>query len=230
MTLTHEVRHQILKEMFHYHPELLWPAVEGPISVLMAESETPFGQWKRRSEAMITAARPDASVRWYRSEHDIPIHLPDEVAEELERLSLRAGFADVTLSAGSLAGDWRRGTAAEEWSAHDLLAHVASTQAALAAVATSAAEHDGQPAGEPFDPDRWNAKQVLRRRERQVEDLLQEIGEGTARLDGVLRDADLSRPVVIGPFAGLPLKEAMREMMAHQRGHLSELQSALTKV
>src|SRR2546421_12434496 len=123
---------------------------------------------------MITAARPDATVRWYRAAHDIPIHLPDEVAQELERLSLRAGFADIALTAGSLAGDWRRGTAAQEWSAHDLLAHVASTQAALAAVAASAAQSDGQPASEPFDPDRWNAKQVMRRRERQVEDLLQE--------------------------------------------------------
>src|SRR5438105_3960318 len=103
LTLTEPVRLQILKELFHYHPELLWPRVEGPVAILLAESDSAFGRWKRRSEKLLRELKPDADVRWFRSPHDIPLHLPAEVALELERLSLRAAFADLARQLGSLA-------------------------------------------------------------------------------------------------------------------------------
>jgi hypothetical protein len=186
LTLTEPVRFQILKELFHYHPELLWPRVECPVAILLADSDTPFGRWKRRSEQALRELRPDADIRWFRSPHDIPLHAPDEVALELERLSLRAGFGDLARDVASLAGDWTRPTPAEGWTAHDLLAHISSTQAALAATVGSVSASDGHasgPAREPFDPDRWNASQVRRRRERPTEDLLLEVGEGTAAFE-----------------------------------------------
>jgi len=228
LTLTEAVRFEILKQLFHYHPELLWPRVESPIAILLAESDTPFGRWKRRSEKSIRELRPDVHVRWLRSPHDIPLHLPDQVALELERLSLRAGFADLARQVGSLAGDWERPTAAEGWSAHDLLAHISSTQGALAAtVASAAAGPASSGAGEPFDPDRWNASQVRRRRERSVADLLVEVSEGTAGFEEALAAADLSRPATIGSFAGLPLAAALSGLLEHQRAHLADLRAAL---
>jgi uncharacterized protein (TIGR03083 family) len=231
LTLTEPVRFEILKELFHYHPELLWPEVQCPVAIMLAESDTPFGRWKKRSEKTLRELRPDADVRWFRSPHDIPLHLPDEVALELERLSLRAGFADLAREVAALSGDWSRPTSDEGWSAHDLLAHISSTEGALAATvqsAQSAAASDGQGTREPFDPDRWNASQVRRRRERSVGDLVAEVTEGTAALDRALPAADLRRPVTIGTFAGKPLVEALRGLLDHQRGHLAELRAALS--
>jgi uncharacterized protein (TIGR03083 family) len=230
LTLTEPVRFQILKELFHYHPELLWPEVQCPAAIMLAESDTPFGRWKRRSEQTLRELRPDADVRWFRSPHDIPLHLPDEVALELERLSLRAGFADLARAVAALSGDWNRPTPDEGWSAHDLLAHISSTQGALAATVASiqsAPSSDGQGSREPFDPDRWNASQVRRRRERPAADLMLEVSEGTAALDRALPAADLARPVTIGTFAGKPLVEALRGLLAHQQTHVSELRAAL---
>jgi uncharacterized protein (TIGR03083 family) len=230
LTLTEPVRFQILKELFHYHPELLWSAVECPLTIMLAESDTPFGRWKKRSEQTLRELRPDADIRWLRSPHDIPLHLPDEVALELERLSLRAGFVDLARAVAALSGDWDRPTADAGWSARDLLAHISSTQGALAATVSSIQTEppsDGQGSREPFDPDRWNASQVRRRRERPVADLVVEVREGTAGLDRVLPAADLRRPVTIGTFGGQPLVDALRGLLAHQRTHLSELQAAL---
>jgi pimeloyl-ACP methyl ester carboxylesterase len=230
LTLTEPVRFQILKELFHYHPELLWPRVECPVAILLADTDTPFGRWKRRSEQTLRGLRPDADIRWFRSPHDIPLHAPDEVALELERLSLRAGFGDLARDVASLAGDWKRPTPAESWTAHDLLAHISSTQGALAATVASVIAGDGQHADsgrEPFDPDRWNASQIRRRRERSTEDLLVEIDEGTAAFDRAVVAADLGRTVTIGSFAGSSLAAALRGLLEHQRSHLAELRSAL---
>ena len=241
LTLNEPVRFRILKELFHYHPELLWAQVDCPVAVLLAESDTPFGRWKRRSEETLRELRPEADIRWFRSPHDIPIHLPQETARELERLSLRAGFADVARDASVLvAGDWSRPTLDSDWDAHDLLAHISSTQGALVATVASAvpaAEPAAAPAAvagagqsgprEPFDPDRWNASQVRRRRERSVADLVAEIAEGTAAFDEAVQAADLGRTVTIGRFAGRPLAEALKGLLDHQRNHMSELRAAL---
>jgi hypothetical protein len=226
LTLTSEVRFEILREMYHYHPELLWPAVDGPVELLLAESDSLIGRWKRRAEETVRGLRPDADVRWLRSPHDIPLHLPDAVASEIDRLSLRAAYRDLARDAASLAGDWSRPTPAEDWSAHDLLAHISSTQAALALTVTAEPRPDGD-TREAFDPDRWNASQVRRRRERSPAELQDEIEQGTGRLDETLRGADLSRTAAIGPFAGRPLAEALWELHGHQRGHLDELRAAL---
>jgi hypothetical protein len=195
--------------------------------VLLAESDTPIGQWKRRAEGTIKQVRPDADVRWYPAPHDLPLHLPDEMAAEIDRLSIRAALSDFAREAGRLEGDWGHRTAAEGWSAHDLLAHISSTQAALAATVESAsAEPDGRPR-EPFDPDRWNAGQVRRRLERPAADLLAEVAEGSMRAGQALLGADLARSVTIGSFADTPLAKAMWLLLEHQRGHLAELRAAL---
>jgi pimeloyl-ACP methyl ester carboxylesterase len=223
VTLTPEVRFEILREMYHYHPELLWPEVEGPIELLLAESDTLIGRWKHRAEEKVRSLRPDADVRWLRSPHDIPIHLPDAVAAEVDRLSLRAAYRDVGREIASVVGDWSRPTGAEGWSAHDLLAHLSSTQAALEQVVRTAPPANGQ-TREPFDPDRWNAGQVRRRRELGEAELQDEVRLATERFEEALRAADLSRPT-IGPFAGMPLSPALWELHKHQREHLAELRA-----
>ena len=50
---------------------------------------------------------------------------------------------------------------------------------------------------------------------------------GTTRLVDTLPDMDLTRPVTVGEFAGRPLREAMAEMLDHQRHHLDDLRASL---
>jgi len=117
----------------------------------------------------------------------------------------------------------------EGWEAHDLLAHLASTQASLSAVVTAEprAADGGGGGGRAFDPDRWNASQVYRRRDRSPAELRSELEKGSAALHAALMGVDLDRQVAIGPFAGRPVGEVMELMAAHQRAHLEVLQRSL---
>src|SRR5207245_11184577 len=86
--------------------------------------------------------------------------------------------------------------------------------------------YDGRPR-QPFDPNRWNASQVARRRDAAPADLVQELRLGAGALHTALMDVDLERPAAIGSFAGRPVAEALRRMGVHQRGHLEELRPRL---
>jgi hypothetical protein len=106
------------------------------------------------------------------------------------------------------------------------MAHLSSTATSLPAIAGSAT---GGPRldATPFEPDRWNRSQVERRSHRHPQELLDEFDEGTTRLVDRLADLPLERPVAIGTYAGLPLVEAMGEMLGHQRRHIDDLERAL---
>ncbi len=227
-TLTAPVRLEILKAMFGAQPELLLPRVEGPILVAAAGD---FRDWRERQVAMATEIRPDAVVHWYDSAHDIPLIRPAELAVDLDRLAYRAAYREVERDLDGLDGDWSRPAQGDGagWSAKDLLAHLASTQAALprifsTSVEPRAAVKDG---AAPFDSARWNASQVGRRMEATPESLEQEIRAATDALDPVLAEADLQSVTQAGPFAGRPLAETLELMLAHQRTHAAELRRAL---
>lgn len=81
-TLTTEVRLQILEELYAFQPEKLWPKLDRmPVMVAVAERAPAAIQgWKRQSVAEVASLLPSAEVRWYASAHDIPIHLPAQVA------------------------------------------------------------------------------------------------------------------------------------------------------
>jgi pimeloyl-ACP methyl ester carboxylesterase len=232
-TLTATVREQILRELYRFRPEELLPKVEGPILVAAAGRLWPGApqallDWRRRSVDAVQELRPDARVRHYDSSHDIPLIRPEELAADLERTALAAGFWSVARTAAALAAaspDWNRPVHGGEggWDARELLAHLSSTQAALPAVVSATGGGGG---GEPFDPDRWNAGQVRRRRDRSPDQLIEEMREGSRQLQAALTDADLERPTAIGPHAGQPLRAALGRMLQHQRAHLAELEGA----
>jgi hypothetical protein len=152
----------------------------------------------------------------------------DVVAGDVSESSLAAGFIELASIVRALHGDWSApaGGGYGDWSTHDLLSHLASSQASLAGVATSSTE-EPRPGATPFDPDRWNASQVRKRADTSQQDLLNEFDLGTTRLVETLTDMDLGKPVTIGPYAGTPLGETMATMLAHQKGHLDDLRSAL---
>ncbi len=231
-TLTAAVREQILRQLYRFRPEELLPKVAGPILVAAAGRLWPGAppamvDWRRRSVDAMRELRADARVRYYDSSHDIPLIRPQELAADLDRTALAAGLWSVAREARALTRglDWDRHIHGGEggWNARELLAHLSSTQAALPAVVSAPA---GEGGGRSFDPDRWNAGQVRRRRDRSPEDLVEEMLEGSRQLQAALMDADLDCPAAIGPYAGQPLRTALERMLQHQRGHLAELKAA----
>jgi pimeloyl-ACP methyl ester carboxylesterase len=236
-TLTAQVRLEILRGLYDHQPEALFPRVQGPILLALAGrtwggAPSSFAEWKRRSAEAARAVRPDAQLRWYDSPHDIPLARPAELAADLERTALAASFWDVARRASELEGDWAGPAQPDEegWTRKDLLGHLSSSQRVLASMATNPATppaSDREPAP-PFDPDRWNASQIRRRKDTPVPELQAELRDGAVNLQAALMEADLDRIAVIGAFAGRPLDEALRLMADHQREHLHELTSALS--
>src|SRR5262249_28322760 len=144
-TLTAEVRVQILRDLYGFEPELLFAGVEGPILLAMAGQLWPgapqeFVERRRRSVEEVRELRPDAQVRWYESRHDVPLIRPAELAGDVERTAIATGFWSLAREAARLVelrrGDWTRPAQGDggDWNAKDVLAHLSSTQAALADV------------------------------------------------------------------------------------------------
>jgi pimeloyl-ACP methyl ester carboxylesterase len=230
LPLTAPIRLQILRSMYFQPYAILWPQVHCPVLLALAGGgvESMFSEFKRRSSAVIAEQVPGTVVHWYESGHDIPIELPDLVAADLERLCLRAAFADVTADIAASEGRWEAPTGYLEWTAKDLLAHLSSTAAALPAVARSRPEPSASAAAVKFDSDRWNASQVRRRKDLPAADLMAELKAGAAELDGLLAELPMAEPIGSGTFAGETAASAMASMIDHQRDHLAELRRSLT--
>jgi hypothetical protein len=150
------------------------------------------------------------------------------MADGSSETALEAGFIELASIVRALHGDWSApaGDGYGDWSCKDLLAHLSSSEAALARVVMSSSE-PARPDAEPFDADRWNASQVRRRKDSTDQDLLNEFDLGTTRLIEALSGMDLKQPVHAGAYAGRPLGEAMAHMLDHQRHHLDDLRKAL---
>jgi pimeloyl-ACP methyl ester carboxylesterase len=230
LPLTAAIRLEILRSMYFQPYGILWPQVHCPVLLALAAGggESMFTDFKKRSSALIAEQVPATVVHWFQSGHDIPIERPVEVAADLERLCLRAALADVTADIASVEGGWDAPTGYLDWTAKDLLAHLASTQAALPSVARSR-RGEGEPAAaEKFDSDRWNASQVRRRKDLPAQDLIAELRAGATEMDGVLAELPLAEHIGSGPYAGETAGTTMISMIEHQRDHLAELRRSLT--
>jgi len=149
------------------------------------------------------------------------------MADGVSESSLEAGFIELASIVRALHGDWSApANGYEDWTTKDLLAHLSSTEASLAAVAESVTQ-EPRPGAEPFDADRWNRSQVRKRADKDAQELLDEFDSGTTKLVDRLTDLDLSKKVTIGAYPGDSLGEAMAKMLEHQRQHLEDLRAAL---
>jgi pimeloyl-ACP methyl ester carboxylesterase len=90
LTLTTQVRLQILEQLYRFQPEVALAAIDAPLLVGLAASDTGMRAWKEKGARRVQEVRPDADVRWYESRHDIPLIRPDEVAKDLLTLARRA--------------------------------------------------------------------------------------------------------------------------------------------
>ncbi len=149
------------------------------------------------------------------------------MAEGVSASSLQAGFVELASIVRALHGDWSAPVSGYDgWTCHDLLAHLSSSQASLARLAESSTKPapDG---AVPFDADRWNASQVRKRTEKDPQELLDEFDMGTTQLVDVLSDLDLEKKVTVGALPGYTLRDAMAEMLEHQKHHLDDLRASL---
>ncbi len=225
LPLTSGVRLQILRYMYDFQPQLLWARLQVPALLALAGADLPMRPWKEEGAASVAEQAPEVEIRWYESRHDIPQIAPDPLAADVERLCLVAGFNEVARRLRDLDGDYSRAVNAG-WSARDLLAHLASTQSALAAVVRAPAP-TGEGGAEAFDSNRWNASQLRKRADVPVEALVNELESGTVELRAALRETDLGKVLSAGSFAGRTVASGMRAMVRHQRDHLQELESVL---
>lgn len=87
LPLTTEVRLQILQELFYTDFDALWQRVDRlPVLVAIAErAPEPIASWKRSNAEDVARLAPHAVIEWFDSAHDIPLHLPDQVAAAVER-------------------------------------------------------------------------------------------------------------------------------------------------
>lgn len=145
------------------------------------------------------------------------------------REGLREGYTALAAHVLALDGNWGAPAPGYDgWTCKDLLAHLSSTAASLPAVAGSVvAVASSAGPSVPFDSDRWNASQVRRRADKETRELVLELESGTDRLVAQLAELPLDQPITIGPYAGLSLRDAMLEMLEHQRHHLADLERAL---
>ena len=149
------------------------------------------------------------------------------MAEGVTASSLQAGFIELASIVRALHGDWSApADGYDGWSCRDLLAHLSSSEASLAAVAQSSTQPP-RPDGTPFDADRWNASQVRKRADKDAQELLNEFDMGTTQLVEALTELDLDRKVTIGAYPGYTVRDAMAEMLEHQKHHLDDLRAAL---
>lgn len=129
------------------------------------------------------------------------------------------------------AGEWDAGVYENGWSARQLLAHLAAiewTYPKLIERAREAPAASGG-AGGGFDMDAYNHRQVAKRADAPISDLLAEFARNRAATIAALRDADddlLARPArsaggvegtLLGVFASVSI-DHVREHLADLRG------------
>jgi pimeloyl-ACP methyl ester carboxylesterase len=232
LPLTAPIRLQILHAMFSQPYAEQWTRVRCPVLLALAVGEGPGGtfyEFKKAGADAILAEHADVRLRWFETNHDIPVEDPDGLSVEIERMALRAGFRNLDDRVAGLGGDWEAPadeSAYGEWTAKDLLAHLSSTQGTLPTMLT-AAPPPADASREPFDPDRWNASMIRRRREQPPEALKAEFHAATLAVDAAVVEMGFGETVGIGRWDGREKSDAMRYMTHHQAGHLADLERAL---
>jgi pimeloyl-ACP methyl ester carboxylesterase len=89
LPLTAEVRLQILQELFFTDFDPMWQRADAKPLLVAVAARAPemIAEWKRTNVEEVRRLAPNAEVKWYDSAHDIPLHLPDQVAADVEALA-----------------------------------------------------------------------------------------------------------------------------------------------
>jgi uncharacterized damage-inducible protein DinB len=117
-----------------------------------------------------------------------------------------------------------------QWNVKDELAHLAGAERGMLRIAQASARGENPQLPEGYDNDTYNARQVAKRKDQSIAQILDELkgihNELGAFLDGISQE-QLTR---IGehPLEGeIPLKELLVVIYSHEANHCNEITNAL---
>jgi pimeloyl-ACP methyl ester carboxylesterase len=88
LTLTSDVRLELLRGLYDAQPDVLWPRISVPATVMLARGgPSAVSGWKERGAERLADLAPAVLIQWFDTPHDIPLFAPADVAAEIERLS-----------------------------------------------------------------------------------------------------------------------------------------------
>lgn len=126
--------------------------------------------------------------------------------------------------------DWQRATPAEGWTIKDIVAHVGVGETGNLTIAQRIiADEDGVVAG--FDLDRYNQRQVEKRRERNVTDLLADLAsarQGTLALLAEVGDAQLDKRGKRTTGDETTVEQVFQQIARHDQMHVADIKKALS--
>jgi len=89
LTLTSEVRLELLRGLYESPVDQLWARLESPAIALLARGgPAPMTDWRERGARQLALTAPDVRVAWFDTPHDIPIFAPEAVAAEITKLAV----------------------------------------------------------------------------------------------------------------------------------------------
>ena len=147
--------------------------------------------------------------------------------------ALETDAASVTEAVSALPdGRWNTGVYENGWTARQILAHMAAIEwtypRLIERARDSAAGEAGQSSGGGFDMDAYNLRQVAKRADTSVADLLEEFARNREATIAALRDADddlLAQSTrSAGGVTGTLLQVFASVAVDHVRQHLADLQ------
>jgi pimeloyl-ACP methyl ester carboxylesterase len=92
LTLTAPARLELLRGLYDSRPEAMWPRLKVPSVALLALRS--LARISRSTDPGVSRLReiaPQVEVKWFDTPHDVPLYMPAEVAEEVERVASLAG-------------------------------------------------------------------------------------------------------------------------------------------
>jgi uncharacterized protein (TIGR03083 family) len=125
--------------------------------------------------------------------------------------------------------DWQRPSPNDGWSVRDLLVHVTTSESGFVHTLRKMAAGEGGVA-EDFDPNRWNAGQLRRRAEMQVEELRPELESAHVAMLALLDDIDeaaLDQRGHMSSGVDGSLEDNFRLVASHKREHTDHIRAAL---
>ncbi len=128
--------------------------------------------------------------------------------------------------------DWQRVAHDDpaRWTARDVLAHVVGAEPSLAGIVTRA-QAEGHYVSRPdFDLDLWNRRQVEKRAEKSLADLVAELDQNraaTLSLLAGLPEPALDFPVQHPSYGEMTVEDVFRIIGFHERLHADEIRKVI---
>lgn len=150
-----------------------------------------------------------------------------KAAIEAELCASREDFLAVANGLGE--GDDLHQTDCEGWTVKDVIIHVCASEPGLTSMARIISQGKGT-AVPGFDLNRYNQRQIEKRRERSIHDLLDELAaarQQTLALLETFSDADLDRRGQQTGGEEKNVEETFYQLARHDRQHTAHLRGAL---